>query len=264
MSGYIRFGYIIIVKANMSTTVSALEINGKKLHPIKDATKFVSYSRDYITRLARERKIVATHVGRQWYVDIDSLKNYEQISAKEQELRKQQLSTARKREQEVRSQVEARRSRLAKKEKTFHARAVVATVLVLGFGLVGGMFTNLILSKTSTSIATVAGSVSPKNYSLSLEDATDSFPLAASSEEAPMIPVKSVRDIEPISTDPANGILLLPQGSLTATTGALFSDEVEVLVSESGVEMVVRVDSSGRPVGNVLPFVEVPINQVEI
>jgi len=41
-----------------------------------DAGKMFGYTNDYVARLARERKIVATRVGRQWYVDIESLRGF--------------------------------------------------------------------------------------------------------------------------------------------------------------------------------------------
>ena len=49
------------------------EIDGKKLQSIKSAAKLTSYSRDYITRLAREQKIVASFIERKWFIDIESL-----------------------------------------------------------------------------------------------------------------------------------------------------------------------------------------------
>lgn len=40
------------------------------------AGKQFGYTNDYITRLAREKKILARQVGRQWYVDTTSLENF--------------------------------------------------------------------------------------------------------------------------------------------------------------------------------------------
>lgn len=40
----------------------------------RSAGKLVGYSSDYVTRLAREKKIAAVQTGRQWLIDIDSLK----------------------------------------------------------------------------------------------------------------------------------------------------------------------------------------------
>jgi len=46
----------------------------KRVQKARDAAALVSYSPDYVSRLAREGKILAEQRGRDWYVDIDSLK----------------------------------------------------------------------------------------------------------------------------------------------------------------------------------------------
>ena len=55
----------------MSGQSTLKEKNYKKA---SEASKLVGYSSDYITRLAREGKIDAKQVNRQWLVDLDSLK----------------------------------------------------------------------------------------------------------------------------------------------------------------------------------------------
>ncbi|KXJ99765.1 MAG: hypothetical protein UZ19_OD1000263 [Parcubacteria bacterium OLB19] len=57
----------------MSTQI---EINGAQLIPLKEAAKRIAYSRDYLAKLAREQKIVATQIGRQWFVDMYSLQTF--------------------------------------------------------------------------------------------------------------------------------------------------------------------------------------------
>ena len=42
---------------------TSFEINNIALVPIKDAAKSVAYSRDYVARLAREKKIVASQIA---------------------------------------------------------------------------------------------------------------------------------------------------------------------------------------------------------
>ena len=122
----------------MSTT---LEINGRELYPIKEAAALVSYSRDYITRLAREQKVVATHLGRKWYVDIDSLKSYAESASLEQELRKQRLSEERKLEQKTKVAVRQKNEIRARQEKNLHFKAITATVCILCTGLLSGWLT---------------------------------------------------------------------------------------------------------------------------
>ena len=65
--------------------------------PAKEAAAFVSYSPDYISRLAREGKVAAEQRNRQWYVSLDSLKLFSlkqqaEQRARQKELREQRLA----------------------------------------------------------------------------------------------------------------------------------------------------------------------------
>lgn len=71
-------------------------INHKTYYTIRHAADAVLYSTDYITRLARERKIKAVRLGRRWYVEVDSLKTYAEVQQQEQEIRSKQLRAQRK------------------------------------------------------------------------------------------------------------------------------------------------------------------------
>ena len=109
---------------------SILEINGKILFSIRDAAHATSYSRDYITRLAREGKIFASHVGRQWFVDVDSLQAYAEAVALEQEVRKQQLSEERKRERQLREVVGFQHALRSQAAQKFEFKAVLVSFFV--------------------------------------------------------------------------------------------------------------------------------------
>lgn len=66
-----------------------------KFLPAKEAAAVVSYTPDYVSKLAREHLIVAEQRGRQWFVDLDSLKLFslkKEAAARE---RKVQLRTER-------------------------------------------------------------------------------------------------------------------------------------------------------------------------
>jgi len=78
-------------------------INDKTYHAIRCATDAVSYSADYVTRLAREKKILAVQLGRRWYVHIDSLQAYAAVQQQEQTIRQKHLRAERQRERETRS-----------------------------------------------------------------------------------------------------------------------------------------------------------------
>ena len=130
----------------------AIEIDGKELLPIREAVLQVSYSRDYVTRLAREGKIVASVIGRQWYVDLDSLKAYNEQSQIEQEIRKKQLSEERKRETEIHLASVEKKTDREDKASSFKTRALAGTAMVLTLGLLTGVSINNLSSRDRKSV----------------------------------------------------------------------------------------------------------------
>jgi hypothetical protein len=234
---------------------SAIEIDGKKLLPIKEVVTKVSYSRDYVTRLAREGKIIASHIGRQWFVDLDSLISYNESANAEQEIRKKQLSEERKKEQAAHLAILEKREINHAREKFVPMKAAIASFMVAAFGLMGGWsIYNLSTGEAGLSFFPES-EVRVIDAQSNLASASKSTP----TEAAPFV-ASSTFSINKISDEVSEGILLLPEGSLNATVTDLFSDEAQVLTNGEGVQVVVRVDENGRPVGNVIPFVKVPVN----
>lgn len=232
---------------------NALEIDGKILHPIKEAAQLVSYSRDYVTRLAREEKIIAQLVGRQWFVDVDSLRRYAEMSAIEQELRKKRLSDELKREREAREAVEEATTLRLEQSDGSHSRAVSVAALVLCLGLVAGWGALSLLQLTisdspSMNVAQVSDSAPQPDF--------NPTPPAEIDDSTALIPVYSSRSIEDMPIE--NGVLLLP-ATTTSESIEMFSDEVIAVEDEEGGMRVQRVDSEGNPVGNKVPFVVVPV-----
>ncbi len=240
---------------------NTLEINGKTLLSIKEASNAVSYSRDYITKLARENKIVASHVGRQWFVDIDSLRGYSESSTLELEIRKKRLSEERKLEQKMEI-VKSSKQKLDDRAKTIHMRATVATVFILMFGLMAGGSGYFILSKDYPATMQVANT---SESSVSKSDIIIPTIEAEVVEEVkvPEVEVLATKEISPIGENINEGVLLLPQGSLTQSAEDLFSDEVVILTTKDGLQTVVKVDENGVPTGQVIPFVKVPVSEKE-
>jgi len=76
--------------------VQSLTVNGKKYVPSSVLAAVHSYTPDYIAKLAREEKILATQVGRQWFVEPASLETFLHQVAVEKNLRKEELSRKRK------------------------------------------------------------------------------------------------------------------------------------------------------------------------
>lgn len=238
--------------------LSTLEIDGKKFSPIKEASQVTKYSRDYITRLAREGKIVASLIGRQWFVDLDSLHAYSESVALEQTIRKQQLSEERKRERKIREAVEARQSLLVKKAASLHRRSLVAASLVLGFGLVGGLFMQGALPLVSVSeVAITPLPISPQAERM---PAQTNQAVVSRASETNQSTSTAVSEIRPMVTQ-AEGVLLLPQVGEIESVEDFFSDVVLVQKTDGGTESVVMVDASGDQIGNEIPFVVVPVTQ---
>ena len=117
---------------------AAVQLGSAKLLPVKEAADFVPYSRDYVSRLAREGKIVAAQIDRQWFVDVISLQNFYTQSTLEESIRKRHLSSSRKRDLEVKEVYRARLSVIAQKHTQVRKVAVVQTVGFLACGVAAG------------------------------------------------------------------------------------------------------------------------------
>lgn len=244
---------------------SALEIDGKKLHSIRDAAQSVSYSRDYVTRLAREGKIVATNVGRQWFVDLESLMRYVEQSAVEQLVRKKQLSEERKQEKLSAELKDRQISNHNERTRFLKVRALVVTFFVLSSGLLAGF----------VAYETVFDPNAFLSFGIEVNNASKKPPLTANTfatlgdtstevMQAELTPkvdealqtkvIHSLGDIE-------NGILLLPEGESSVTPEDVFSDTVLVKDLPDGGQAVVRLDAEGNEVGNKMPFAVIPVKR---
>lgn len=230
---------------------SSLDIDGRRMDNIRDASAHTGYSRDYITKLAREQKILAAQIGRQWYIDVASLESYANGMALEQKVRQQQLSEARKRElleREAKEQAELRRQKNLGRRK--HAVAALAVLSV-------GVFTGAALQATS-------------EYAFGAQSAnaflTRVFGVAPAVATPLVVPVgaqvlefsdETVRFSTLENID--EGMLLLPDTATSSLDRAqFFSDRVKLMVDESGQSYVAKIDEAGRVVEQI-PYVIVPI-----
>jgi excisionase family DNA binding protein len=240
----------------------SIEIDKKLMNDIKSAAAATGYSRDYITKLARDGKIVATQVGRLWYVDLDSLHRYADISNYEQRIRQRHLSDQRVHEREIASRLD--NFRLEKNRAAIKAerkiKLAVATVLV------GMLFTSVALS---VSVAPVVTSLKMRQLAnvpmtggeLLASDTVffdDTKPNSVFSDES----VKTI-----IFAREDQGILILPKqisDEKVLLAADMFSDNVRVRVSGDGTMFISAADGLGRPMGSEVEFVTVPANQIEI
>lgn len=235
---------------------SVLEINGKKLHSIKDAMQVVSYSRDHLTRLAREKKIFATLIGKQWYVDLDSLRNYSEAAHLEQLVRTERLSAERKRALKIKQSLEVAEQRRAARARQAKSSARVAVATFCTIGVLSGVWLH---GYGINHFATVL-------QSLNTTDATTVM-IATTEEETPVLfnehsivnydddgVVMRSRSFASAQT----GVFLIPTVATSTDPTALISDSVAVVETPTG-QAFVRVDANGVPFGSEIPFVIVPL-----
>lgn len=240
-----------------------LEIDGRELLPLKEAATAVSYTRDYVTRLAREGKIFATVVGRQWYVDLATLQSYVENIKLEQQIRKKQLSEQRKQELEFRDIFNRKQAVVAKKSKSFHSKAMLEAVAVLMLGLVCGWVAYFfstyspqykILAQVSE--ATDASKVSPtKSQSFQVSD-TNAVQNEMGVTELDVDNSQNNIHIESMG-DVSRGVMLFPAGVSSSTVKDLFSDVIRIKQRPDGVSEIELVGKDN--VSKTIPFVAVPV-----
>jgi excisionase family DNA binding protein len=269
--------------------LTQVEINGKNFISIKDAAKLVSYSRDYVARLAREEKIVATQLGRQWFVDVFSIKNFAEVAELEKSVQKVRLSAERKREQAVKSEVLFVKSEISTRVVRDRLKAQMVAMLVLGFGLFSGLafYTTSEIFSVSENNTARLGAVS------SLKQTDTVFPALATEEALPIAKPKATALFNNVSETPieierasaalggveeqplfidesetramsvgdTEGIFLLGRAGEVRTpeeVAALFSDEVEVKFVDDNTGVVSYTDALDGSVSE-FNFVSVPV-----
>lgn len=227
----------------MSTT--EIELNGHALISIKEAADRVSYSRDYLSKLARDGKVVATQVGRQWFVDFSSLENYLADLHLEKEAKKDALRRERQNEllarqaNEEMQEVRSDRVFTATLPALTFATVVMIGGLVLGFALYHLDFVGSFGAGLNAVVANVSASPT-------VEPATrdvNSYVVASTTADREKEIKNQAAVIYPVFTNEAEvralasveeGIFLLPrEGSIKteADIKVLFSDVENVEVA---------------------------------
>ncbi|MFW6210403.1 MAG: helix-turn-helix domain-containing protein [Patescibacteria group bacterium] len=218
-----------------------LPVDDLELLSIKEAVRVTEYTRDYLTRLAREGKIAAAYLDRQWYVSLPSLRAYAEQAAIEQEVRKRQLSLARQRERDYHALVAAVRAQQQQRAESFSRRASWSVVAVMGLGLMVGLWGYQIAGSTL---------VAPGFSGAQLASVGEITRLSQGADQ-------SSRSVMPLAYA-EEGLLLLPQQATSAAPSAYFSDPVAVELV--GDQTYVRLrDSSGSTTLRRVPFVTVPV-----
>lgn len=113
----------------------SLTINGKEYVPSNTLATRFKYTPDYIAKLAREEKILATQVGRQWFVEPGSLETFLHQAQVEKEIRAEELRKRRKVEHALHQQKQVSAQTVG---SPLEAVAQTAIVVVCGL-LLGGI-----------------------------------------------------------------------------------------------------------------------------
>lgn len=235
---------------------STLLIDHKEMHDIKSAAEIAGYSRDHVTSLARSNKIVAAQIGRQWYVDVDSLQQYAHITQLEQKVKQKHLGEERKNTRDLTEKLESLKARKLEATKK-HARKIKVTALGLlalatGLGTSLAYYTPGVLTYVNQQVASA-----PKATSNQVQlVATDGdllipvLPFVETSFSDGAVQVSTLAESQ-------QAIVLLPQRLASSTS--VFSDEVRVVELENGEK---RILLSNDSTDEGVAFVEVPISSI--
>ena len=220
--------------------------------PLSVAVTLVSYSRDYIGRLAREGKIVAEQIDREWYVSRESLLNFAEHAALEDSVKKKILSLSRKNDLEVKDFYTQKVSGITARQNQIGTRSLALTLLVLMGGLLPGY---LFYTNANVLVANASASVLETLASLSVTSGAQNANVRSAKGDASPEWTDGlvVESHEAIAMD--GGIVLFPtiQSNDVETVENLFSDDVTVVITSTTTGFVRSADGTSE-----LPFVRVP------
>lgn len=216
-------------------------LGNRKLIPLKDVSKIVPYSRDYVARLARDGRIAAAQVNRQWYIDADSLKNFFEHSQLEVQARGEYVRELRKQELDLHEWWGAFEETQRARRETRPERALQKTLVIVILGLfVGLIVTNLAPVVTPTQLASL---VTTGQFAAVIE--------APAKTGTAMTWYETGVVIEDESLANPTGILITPD-AMTTNAETFFSDSV-VIEATSPTTGLIHSSSSSSSV----PFVRI-------
>jgi hypothetical protein len=227
-----------------------LIINGKEYVQSSALTTLYKYTPDYIGKLAREEKIIGTQVGRQWYIEPESLKVFLHKVAIEKEIKAEELSLKRKIEHHTFQKDQLRKehdSSPSALKASLQATLVVACGLLvgtLGFSASHeGIGVYQIVEATRESARYITHSILPSQTMELFDIKAKSF-LAASQEGITPEQVDSGSRVEVFGTlpqtldeeSPSN--LASKNNSIDPSITTQFSDEVQIVTDQNGKEFL--------------------------
>lgn len=237
------------------------------MQSVSAAAASVGYSRDYVTKLARDQKIIAIQNGRQWFVDLQSLEEYAEKSLAEQKLRQHELSEQRKAEREkALALVEAEKIPTPYFKRVAQQKSSVAMLALLGLASTYSFLHFSLLTSSVAGMQAASSAVIPE-----FQNAESAYEIAVGTSVSETEPPVQQIDFTQESMRLADmenfqdGILLLPVASGTKPVApeSLFSDKVEIFTDEQGQTFVGRVDDKNQVVSKI-PFVVVPVDANQV
>lgn len=216
--------------------------------PAKDAAKLVDYSSDYVSRLAREGKVVAEQRNRQWYVSVDSLKLFVLQQKEEQRERQRLLREERLREYAATQQQSA--LAVAQDRSKTHAlsAALVTGVVATCMFLLASL--GWVVVREQVQVAQLYAGAET-----TLTQLRAAFPdiAALRQSNSHAVPTISGSDVRIV-----DGALVVSEGT---SIGDAFSDPVDVRITESEQAIIVPAFASTSQSGVEYRLDVTPIKQ---
>lgn len=255
----------------------SVHLNGKFFLSSKEAARLSGYTSDYVARLARLKKVNATRVGTQWFVEPKSLEDFLQTADRTRAERSEQLRQERKRERvatplldtidtkiytknladattKATATVSATAFDLAREGHTAHAHVKALAAVVSGFAIALLIALPHDISRLALpagiSFADVRSFAYGMYHTLSFTTAT---PVLSRNKKN----TESSGEVNVVS----GGIVVVPQDTSAVTLEYIrdsFSDEVAVSLDDTGMTgKITPVFKDGA--GDPYRFVIVPI-----
>ncbi|MFT5036442.1 MAG: hypothetical protein ACI9VM_000002 [Candidatus Azotimanducaceae bacterium] len=237
----------------------------KKYLIASDAAKLIGYSSDYVTRLAREEKIVAKQINRKWFIEIDSLKLFSLVGEAEKRVRKEKLREERISERAIMLR-EANEQVLGVHVQPSQVSALMQTaVLSLCLFVLGNLLWVSLESDLETSgilagVSEIGSSFSDRIF----QTASFAFILSQNDAPTPNTDLRVLNDTP--SSDPQfQGIVVFENEDMSAqaidAVRESFSDEVRIDFEGDDTGVITPVFKDRE--GDDYRFLLVPVNAEE-
>lgn len=214
-----------------------LEIDGVKFETSTAIAGAFGYTADYVSKLAREGKVLARQVGRTWYVERASLTEFARQTTKQKVARKEQLRVERKLERAVRVTEPHAQPPLPTPHLAFAQAVAVFTILAVGSTTlfvavdegVGVTDMGQGAAMVASDVASLTEGISPDSQTAFLGWFTAWWPWSEVAETSAVAKEDSAA-VPRVAVDAA-GLVLFEEGTDEAVIDGVrkqFSDPVEV------------------------------------